>query len=585
MVTTAPAGPSMTVLRTGSSPYGLPLPEPRAPELWATVRELAAAVGARPPDEIRLVAEVEVAVSEDTRLLGLAGGRRRLHVGLPLLQAFTVGQLRAVLAHELGRYSRQRRLGEPAHRGRQAIRRRLALPPAGPARWLLRGYARAYFLASAPASRAQEIEAGRAAVRLAGRTATLTALRALPGLAAAWRFYLETYVTNGLAAGVAPTGVLSCFPTMLAARAGELARIRAEVPPARPSRWDPHPPDAERIARLGRDPAGPVGVDGRPAVVLVPQLGAATAELEEMTFDFGDRPRVPPEQYTAAAAQWHGQRAADSLYRAATRLAGGAGAGSGVSANLGTVLDLLAAGRLPELAVALLPATPLGDPPAATGAVVDALTSAIAAALGQAGAARWQHSWSGPPVLLSAGRGFGVGGPSRDPVDVRDLALRAVAGEPAPAEVAKVRAELVSRGVDLEAATAEPTAVPGAGADPLAGIANAVVDGRRQDLVVTSQGLVIFPSRRWRRPGAGRRRMQALLTDVPVPALATMPGHRYLPFEDLAAGTVLRRSPASFEFGMRSGGRLKIGSSRRSREVGEGWEALGHVTAMLAPPA
>ena len=36
---------------------GLPLPENRAPELWATVRQLADAVGTRPPDEIRLVPE------------------------------------------------------------------------------------------------------------------------------------------------------------------------------------------------------------------------------------------------------------------------------------------------------------------------------------------------------------------------------------------------------------------------------------------------------------------------------------------------------------------------------------------------
>ncbi|MEV5742375.1 M48 family metallopeptidase [Microbispora rosea] len=86
-------------------PTGLPLPADRAPMLWATVRELAAEARTRIPEEIWLTAEVNAAVQEESRLLGLAGGRRRLYVGLPLLQTMTVGQMRAVLAHELGHYS------------------------------------------------------------------------------------------------------------------------------------------------------------------------------------------------------------------------------------------------------------------------------------------------------------------------------------------------------------------------------------------------------------------------------------------------------------------------------------------------
>ncbi|MEO3780433.1 hypothetical protein ABGB16_27190 [Micromonospora sp. B11E3] len=45
-------------MRTRSEPApGLILDEREAPQLWATVRELAAAVGTRAPDEIRLVPE------------------------------------------------------------------------------------------------------------------------------------------------------------------------------------------------------------------------------------------------------------------------------------------------------------------------------------------------------------------------------------------------------------------------------------------------------------------------------------------------------------------------------------------------
>src|SRR3954464_14334699 len=52
----------------GAGPDGLRLSETDAPGLWATVRELAATVGTRVPDEIFLLPEVNAAVSERSRL-------------------------------------------------------------------------------------------------------------------------------------------------------------------------------------------------------------------------------------------------------------------------------------------------------------------------------------------------------------------------------------------------------------------------------------------------------------------------------------------------------------------------------------
>lgn len=103
-------------------PHGLPVTPQEAPTLWGTVRELAQVVGTRMPDEIRLVPEINAAVMEESRLMGLVGGRRYLYIGLPLLQALSVSQIRSVLAHELGHYSgRHTRLGGVAYRGRLAI--------------------------------------------------------------------------------------------------------------------------------------------------------------------------------------------------------------------------------------------------------------------------------------------------------------------------------------------------------------------------------------------------------------------------------------------------------------------------------
>ena len=82
------------------------------PALWHRVHQLAAQVGTRPPRRIFLVPEVNAAVWENTRLLGLIPGKRQMMVGVPLLMALTPAQLDAVLAHELGHYgNRDTRLG------------------------------------------------------------------------------------------------------------------------------------------------------------------------------------------------------------------------------------------------------------------------------------------------------------------------------------------------------------------------------------------------------------------------------------------------------------------------------------------
>ncbi len=66
----------LLMLRTpkGEEPAGLPVTEADEPELWRTVRELADQVGTRAPSRIVLTGDVNAAVSEDARLLGLLPG-------------------------------------------------------------------------------------------------------------------------------------------------------------------------------------------------------------------------------------------------------------------------------------------------------------------------------------------------------------------------------------------------------------------------------------------------------------------------------------------------------------------------------
>jgi len=283
-------------------PEGVPLAPEEATELFHTVAGLARGVGTRAPDEIRLIPDVNAAVSEDTRLFGLLSGRRYLYLGLPLVQAFTVAQLRAVLAHELGHYSESHtRVGAIAHRGRMTIVQTVRQVGDSFAGIVFSLYARAYVLVEQSVSRRMEYEADAAAVRLAGREPAMAALRDLPAIAAAWGFFVDAYMGPGLSTGYAPQDVFGGFRELLSGRAGELQRLRDEAPPDEGSRWDSHPPIGDRIRAMAAmaDPGLPA--DPRPAVTLLPAVDHLAARVQMGALPLGDKTLLPWAELTAAA--------------------------------------------------------------------------------------------------------------------------------------------------------------------------------------------------------------------------------------------------------------------------------------------
>ncbi|MGY1497965.1 M48 family metalloprotease [Streptomyces sp. QTS52] len=305
VVSVLPAIPlvrGLLTLRTpkGEEPAGLSVTEADEPELWRAVRELAGQVGTRAPSRILLTGDVNAAVSEDARLLGLLPGPRRLCLGVPLMQGLTEAQLRAVLAHELGHYAgSDARLAAVTLRGRiQLLRtirnfeerassteaRERARQERRNARAEARGkegreidtvgagitysalariytaYAELYLRATLADSRRQEYAADASAARIAGRDATASALREIPVLTGAFAFYARSYATLGTDAGLLPPRgeVFGGFGRMLTARQLELASMRSELPTEPTSPYDSHPPVADRVRRIELLPA-----DGR----------------------------------------------------------------------------------------------------------------------------------------------------------------------------------------------------------------------------------------------------------------------------------------------------------------------------------
>ncbi|UUN28857.1 M48 family metallopeptidase [Streptomyces sp. FIT100] len=271
---------------------GLGVTETDEPRLWATVRELADQVGTRAPAEIVLTADVNAAVTENARFLGLLPGRRRLYLGLPLMQGLSEGQLKAVLAHELGHFSNSdTRLAALTWRGRTQVMRTIAHfeersdtsrakeqerqekknakatakgrkakeVDTGTAGITYRtmakiytAYAKFFFRATRAASRRQEYAADAAAARIAGRDATAAALREIPALDAAHGFYMDRYATLGAGARLLPPRgeVFGGFGRMLSARELELMPMRSELPTEPASPYDSHPPIADRVRRI-----------------------------------------------------------------------------------------------------------------------------------------------------------------------------------------------------------------------------------------------------------------------------------------------------------------------------------------------
>jgi Zn-dependent protease with chaperone function len=548
-------------------PHGVVVDERQAPQLWATVRDLAAVVQTRTPDEIRLVAEVNAAVTEDSRLLGLKAGRRYLYLGVPLLQALTVEQLRAVLAHELGHYSHSHtRLGALTYRGQITIVHTIAqVGPKTLVGRLFTLYARLYFLVSLAVSRRMELEADRAAVRAGGRDAAAAALRELPVIGAAWSFYLNNYVGWGLDSGYAPTGVLAGFGRLLTARGGELAELRAEAPGGERSRWDSHPPIGTRVALIerGRYVAG--SGDHRPAAALLPSLAGLLDPIEQATFDFGSRTRVPFEEYSARAVQAVCQRNADVLYRAAARIAGAP------RADLHTVLGLLEAGRAGELAEALRPGT-APDRQAGAETLASLLSSALSAALVRSGVGFWRHSWSQPVALVRR--------------DGTPWALRPLIGMALsdPRAVAEFRMNLRELGVQESVAVAKETVATAAGADVVAGISDFKVNGELRDILMLDTGLVTVPSPGKKYKAQAKQRLYALARATSPQELATRAGSHFLAYEEIASARLAKRLPLTFEINLRTGAIVNLQQTLHSEELGEGFRTLGSVVGRMGEP-
>jgi Zn-dependent protease with chaperone function len=389
---------------------GIAVDEAAAPALWSMARDLADASGTRPPDQIRLVPEVNAAVWEETGALGLRAGQRRLYVGVPLLYALPSAQVRAVLAHEFGHYSHQHtRLGPTAYRGMWAMERTIKTLGPGVAGVALTLYAVAYALVSAALRRRMEIEADLFAARVAGRDAVASALRETPSLDGAWHTYLASYVRWARSTGYTPAEFLAWYGWFMEHKWPGMQR--GNLRPRLSTRWDSHPSVEARLSILESAPDAPDAPDpgGPDGIVLAPDTAVSEAALVSDEFN----------RYAERLAHEEAELDAKALYRVAGRT---------TVRGLADVLNVLA-GEHGELSRSDLIARSID----AGADLVELVCSAVAFVAVEADAVIWRHRWCAPMALVCGG-----------PIGLRELATRACAD---PAAVAPLRRRLVELGV------------------------------------------------------------------------------------------------------------------------------------------
>ncbi|MEU6038012.1 M48 family metallopeptidase [Actinomadura sp. NPDC047616] len=465
------------VRQRAERPAGVPVTRADEPVLWNVIDDLAARVGTRPPDEVLFVPEVNAAVSEDTRWLGLRGRRRYMLTGVPLLETLTIDQMRAVLGHELGHYSgRHTRLGGLTYRGAVSLAHTVeALSGSSFARRVFEAYAKLYFRVSQGVRRRQEIEADRFMVQIAGRAAAATALQQVRATAAAWSFFLDRFAGAGVRYGLAPADLFGGFRALLAepSRRGEMAEVLRQ--PEERDPYDSHPTLAERLEAIGRCPE-PQGLrpDQRLATALLTDPHRAAHAMRQAMF--GDEATVLDwAELVCRSAALEAAEEGTRLLEQVERVTGA----PGPAPTLGTVLDLLERGGGPALAAELcrdlpeLPPDRVGEAHAAVlrGHVIGLFTSALLAA----GSVRYRFSWSGAPARPVAHDGTEI-----------DMS-RVVPEQIGPRHVPGLRSWLRQAGVDLAYRPPRPDRA----SIDLLGVLYAVEqDGEYYDALVLDVGLL-----------------------------------------------------------------------------------------------
>ncbi len=224
------------------------------PRLFAMLTPLAKATGQAEPKHVFLVPDLNAWVAQRGGLMGI-GSHRVMGIGLPLLEALSVNELRAVLAHEFGHFhGGDTKLGPWLYKTRAGIGRTIENLKAakswlqGPFVW----YGHAFLRITHAVSRSQALAADRLAAAVVGPEALASGLKKLHAAAPLFEAYWSAEVVPPLEGGFRPPIGDGFARFLVAAESGGDTKTALERELSRTSTdpYDTHPPLGERLAAL-----------------------------------------------------------------------------------------------------------------------------------------------------------------------------------------------------------------------------------------------------------------------------------------------------------------------------------------------
>lgn len=334
-------------------PRTMALAEGEEREFVAAVQALCAAVGIRPPSQIRFSHEANAWVQFDGGLWAWLVGRKALTVGLPLVAGMSARQLVGVLAHEFGHFAqagamrcarlinavngwlysrayerdewddRLERWSEGSEEGYVQIVLGITRLCLAATRALMRGLFQLSFRMSRRLSQQMEFDADRYEATLAGSDAFRGAALQLRAIARAAHDTQRSNIAAWRGGRLA-----SDLPAAVALRLKrfeprEWDDIALELEGAHETHyWDSHPADQARIHNAEQLGAPGLFLDERPARELLADFPALARRVtshyyEGLGLEYGPRNLIEPAQL------WQRNRLDDALAESWQRYANG----------------------------------------------------------------------------------------------------------------------------------------------------------------------------------------------------------------------------------------------------------------------
>lgn len=281
------------------SPPGPRVTKADEPRLFEAIEDVAEKTGQAMPAEVYLVNDVNAFVTSRGGLMGFAS-RRVMGIGLPLLQAVSVQELEAILAHEFGHYhGGDVALGPWIYKTRAAIGRTIGQLEEHVLQFIFVWYGNLFLRITHAVSRNQEFVADEVAARAAGAGVMISGLRAVHATSVAYQNYVQQELAPVVNRGYLPP-VSPGFERYLGVSGMDAflaAVVQYEEEQGTTDPFDTHPSLKERIAALKKFPEGSPGDTRRASVLLNdrarydrlvhgPESAAAWAhELEPIEWD------------------------------------------------------------------------------------------------------------------------------------------------------------------------------------------------------------------------------------------------------------------------------------------------------------